>query len=552
MPEGFTLNNQQINAIERLRAFLKNKHEKMIVLEGYAGTGKSTIISHLLQSPEYQKLNICMSATTNKAVSVLKEMGKVENKKIDYLTIHKLMKIKRTIDSDGKQQFITSFHETTDSRNKKCKSIFSYNVIVIDEASMINKYLFHDLEIISRRIVGKIIFVGDRNQLPPVNQLLSDVFAPNKYDIISLTQVMRSSGDNNIVNISNYIRESISNKDNLRLKTFKDDNVQIHRAEKKGLDSYVSDLINSKGHLKSIILAYTNARCAKINYDVRKQLFSGEDTKKKYLPGEHIVFNNYYQNSKNKYYTSQTAIVRDVSFGKIKVKNLNLMDLINFKNKLEPFNNPLELVAPGIDNPCPICKTEEIDYDVVTVCEHKLCLECAKLWLNKHKCCPLCRIEVDTDVFTIKEYPVLSHLLNRFAVFVNQLEFEVYGIKLVNGDTVYTLTEQSKQQYKVIEFKLKEIMAKIKQEVLRSKKIINLGLLLLSRMWLYIFNNIIDLFAEVGYGYCITSHKSQGSTYNNVYVDVSNILNYNRDEIDGLKCLYTAVTRTADNLHIFY
>ena len=58
MPEGFTLNNQQINAIERLRAFLKNKHEKMIVLEGYAGTGKSTIISHLLQSPEYQKLNI--------------------------------------------------------------------------------------------------------------------------------------------------------------------------------------------------------------------------------------------------------------------------------------------------------------------------------------------------------------------------------------------------------------------------------------------------------------------------------------------------------------
>ena len=60
------------------------------------------------------------------------------------------MKIKRTIDSDGKQQFITSFHETTDSRNKKCKSIFSYNVIVIDEASMINKTLFHDLEIISR------------------------------------------------------------------------------------------------------------------------------------------------------------------------------------------------------------------------------------------------------------------------------------------------------------------------------------------------------------------------------------------------------------------
>ena len=551
MPGGFTLNTQQVDAIERLKTFLKNKNEKMIVLEGYAGTGKSTIISHLFQSPEYQKLNICMSATTNKAVSVLKEMGKVENKKIDYLTIHKLMKIKRTIDSDGKQQFITSFHETTDSRNKKCKSIFSYNVIVIDEASMINKYLFHDLEVISRRIAGKIIFVGDRNQLPPVNQLISDVFATNKYQIISLTKVMRSSGDNNIVNISNYIRESINNKDNLRLKTFKDDNVKIHRAEKKWIDNYVSDLTNNN-HQKSIILAYTNAKCSQINNTVRTILFPDENTKKKFLPGEHIVFNNYYQNSTNKYYTSQTAVVRDVSFGKIKVKKLKLMDLINLKNNLEPFNNQIEPSSLEIDNPCPICKSDEIDLDIVTVCEHKLCIECAKVWLNKHKCCPLCRIDTSQELFTIKEYPVLSHLLNRFAVFVNQLEFEVYGIKLVNGDTIYTLTDQSKQQYKVIEFKLKEVMAKIKQEVLKSKKIINFGLILLSRMWLYIFNNIIDLFAEVGYGYCITSHKSQGSTYNNVYVDVSNILNYNRDEIDGLKCLYTAVTRTADNLHIFY
>ena len=80
MFKSFTLNNEQESAIERLRAFLKNKHEKMIVLEGYAGTGKSTIISQLFQNPEYSKMNICMSATTNKAVSVLKEMGKIENK----------------------------------------------------------------------------------------------------------------------------------------------------------------------------------------------------------------------------------------------------------------------------------------------------------------------------------------------------------------------------------------------------------------------------------------------------------------------------------------
>ena len=34
MPRGFTLNTQQVDAAERLKAFLKNKNEKMIVLEG--------------------------------------------------------------------------------------------------------------------------------------------------------------------------------------------------------------------------------------------------------------------------------------------------------------------------------------------------------------------------------------------------------------------------------------------------------------------------------------------------------------------------------------
>ena len=116
MSQCLTLNSEQEHAISVLREFLKSKTQKIIVLEGYAGTGKSTIISHLFKDPDYSKMNVCMSATTNKAVSVLKEMGKIDNKKIDYLTIHKLMRIKRTIDSDGKQQFITSFNETTDSR----------------------------------------------------------------------------------------------------------------------------------------------------------------------------------------------------------------------------------------------------------------------------------------------------------------------------------------------------------------------------------------------------------------------------------------------------
>ncbi len=95
-------------------------------------------------------------------------------------------------------------------------------------------------------------------------------------------------------------------------------------------------------------------------------------------------------------------------------------------------------------------------------------------------------------------------------------------------------------------------MTNIKNEIFSNKKIMNFGLVILSRLWLFIFNNIVDVFAEINYGYCITSHKSQGSTYTNVFVDVSNILNFNRDPTDGMKCLYTSVTRASNTLHLFY
>jgi exodeoxyribonuclease-5 len=48
--------------------------------------------------------------------------------------------------------------------------------------------------------------------------------------------------------------------------------------------------------------------------------------------------------------------------------------------------------------------------------------------------------------------------------------------------------------------------------------------------------------AQLNYGYCITVHKSQGSTFSNVYIDIADIfVNKSKDEV--LKCLYTAITR---------
>ena len=63
--------------------------------------------------------------------------------------------------------------------------------------------------------------------------------------------------------------------------------------------------------------------------------------------------------------------------------------------------------------------------------------------------------------------------------------------------------------------------------------------------------NYIDYFADISYGYCITVHKAQGSTFKRVYIDAKNILEYNRKGYINYKCLYTSITRASEKVLMF-
>jgi superfamily I DNA/RNA helicase len=95
-------------------------------------------------------------------------------------------------------------------------------------------------------------------------------------------------------------------------------------------------------------------------------------------------------------------------------------------------------------------------------------------------------------------------------------------------------------------------LEKFKMITKELKSNTNIPSIIIKNLWEYYFNSYIDYFADISYGYCITCHKSQGSTYKNVFVDLGNILNMNRKEKEGMKCLYTAITRAAENLIIYY
>jgi hypothetical protein len=66
----------------------------------------------------------------------------------------------------------------------------------------------------------------------------------------------------------------------------------------------------------------------------------------------------------------------------------------------------------------------------------------------------------------------------------------------------------------------------------------------------YMSHVISSNYLEVDYGYAITVHKSQGSTYNDVFIEYSNLA-ANKKESEKDKLLYTAITRSAQKLHIY-
>lgn len=108
--------------------------------------------------------------------------------------------------------------------------------------------------------------------------------------------------------------------------------------------------------------------------------------------------------------------------------------------------------------------------------------------------------------------------------------------------TINVLHEESEQEYEKVK---SNILKQLVTDTGKKPKPIDLGNR--WRRW-YIEQEKI---ANVKYDYAITVHKSQGSTYQNVFVDEKNI-SFNRNIYDRNRMLYTAVTRASDRLYMLF
>jgi len=182
------LTNQQEHAIKMINKWLHDYYyggekKKIFVLNGYAGTGKTSILKYI--DDKYLKSCVC-AAYTGKAAKVLKNKTNLSTS-----TIHSLI-----------------YTPIEDSSNKKGvrwvinkeSLICSAKVVIIDESSMVGKSILKDL--MSYEV--PILLIGDPGQLEVIND--TNIFNSLKPDI-TLTEIHRQAKDNPIIRLSMRARE---------------------------------------------------------------------------------------------------------------------------------------------------------------------------------------------------------------------------------------------------------------------------------------------------------------------------------------------------------
>ncbi|MEM6613555.1 MAG: AAA family ATPase [Cyanobacteria bacterium P01_C01_bin.72] len=180
------LTEAQQAALAKLKSFL-HSDRRLFRLSGYAGTGKSFLICHLIEWLDDCGFEFVIAAPTNKAAKSLTQVGASVGINIDVKTVAQLLGQQPELNEEtGEEEFTSSGNAEFDD----------YDVMIVDEFSMINRSNFEEIvQAIATTIETKVIFVGDEAQLPPVKEKQPMVAISEAIDdTATLDQVVRYEG----------------------------------------------------------------------------------------------------------------------------------------------------------------------------------------------------------------------------------------------------------------------------------------------------------------------------------------------------------------------
>ena len=306
--DSIELTYSQKKVLKQMMHFVNDSSERVFILKGYAGTGKTTLMRFLIRELAIQHKAYRLLASTGRAAKVLANLSGHNG---DTSTIHSMIysfnglnqeydeKAAQQPKADKNGQLFLVFEPVRLKEDSMPETVY-----IIDEASMVSDVetkditqakfgdgrLLKELLEYDKRSGSKFIFVGDPCQLPPIEEyyspaLMKDYFRETfgmEAQEAQLTEIMRQKGSNSIIDASSKIRSMYNSAPNnagaygtqklwgsFPFRQYKD--IQLH-VNLETLTNHYVETIKRKGMNSAVCICRSNSACNTLSHSIRTKL----------------------------------------------------------------------------------------------------------------------------------------------------------------------------------------------------------------------------------------------------------------------------------------
>lgn len=316
--ENIILTDSQQSALDKIIKFLESKDDRIFILKGHAGTGKTTMVKAIVNEMAKRQCCYTLLASTGRAAKILSDatrhVSKDDNGE-EYEILHPAKTIHSQIYvfSDINQD-LDLFSQTNENSeigtDKGVKLRFTLThrdesasdmVYIVDEASMISDAKDKSMsqaeygtdgrllkDLLDYDPKGKFLFIGDNCQLPPINQAFSPALNKDyikktfgiSADESVLTEIVRQADGNDIAMSAARIRRLFFSAPIGPIAKFPFrgyNNIHILKNDLEMLNMYL-ECIKDKDYSKATMIVMSNKTVSSISNIIRPSLGFREHT----------------------------------------------------------------------------------------------------------------------------------------------------------------------------------------------------------------------------------------------------------------------------------